>query len=126
MIHPLLRLIVTEPHIVGEHAEAYAELVGEEVKKAGSAWAFRIGLYAAAACLAVMGLMFTGVAIMLWGAQPEADFTAGWVLVAVPLLTFVFAAVCVVVARSKPIESALDNVARQLDADMTMLHEVNA
>ena len=121
MIHPLLRLIVTEPHVVGDHVEAYAELVSEEVKKAGSAWALRIGLYAAALCLAVMGLIFTGVAIMLWGAQPTADYTAGWVLIVVPLVTFALAAICIVVAMSKPIESALDNVAKQLDADMAML-----
>lgn len=126
MIHPLLRLIVTEPHIVGDHVEAYAELVSDEVKKAGTAWALRIALYAAALCLALVGLIFTGVAIMLWGALPATGYVAGWVLWAVPLVTFALAAICIVVAMSKPIESAFDNVNRQLNADMAMLNEVSA
>ena len=33
MIHPLLRLIATEPQVLGDHVEAYAELVGDEVKR---------------------------------------------------------------------------------------------
>ena len=126
MIHPLLRLIVTEPHIVGDHVEAYADLVSEELKKAGTAWALRIGLYVAALFLAAVGLVFTGVAIMLWGTVPSAGYPAGWVLLAVPLVTFALAGICIVVAMSKPIENALDNVAEQLNADMAMLHEVSA
>ena len=31
MIHPLFRLIATQPHLLGDHLEAYADLVGEEV-----------------------------------------------------------------------------------------------
>ena len=33
MIHPLLRLTTTEPHLLGDHVEAYADLVGEEVEQ---------------------------------------------------------------------------------------------
>ena len=126
MIHPLLRLLLTEPHIVGDHVEAYADLVGEEVKKAGTAWAIRIGLYAAALGLAVLGVIFAGVAIMLRGTVPSEGYPAGWVLLVVPLVTLGLAAVCVVVAKSKPIDDAIDNVAKQINADMAMLHEVSA
>jgi len=30
MIHPLLKLVATQPQLLADHAEAYAELVGEE------------------------------------------------------------------------------------------------
>ena len=50
IIHPLLRLVVTQPHLLGEHAEANSALVGEEAKKVSTSLAVRIGigLYAGA------------------------------------------------------------------------------
>jgi hypothetical protein len=126
MIHPLLRLIATEPQILGDHVEAYAELVGDEVKKTSSAWATRLGLYLAALCLLGVGLVFTGVALMLWAALPPSGFQAPWVLVAVPAVTFVAALLCAILARRSPIENAFDNVKKQLSADMAMLREVSA
>jgi hypothetical protein len=126
MIHPLLRLIATEPQILGDHVEAYAELVGDEVRKTSSAWATRLGLYLAAACLGCIGLVFTGVALMLWASLPASGLQAPWLLVAVPAVTFVAALVCAVIAARSPVESAFDNVRKQLNADMAMLREVSA
>lgn len=126
MIHPLLRLIATEPQILGDHVEAYAELVGDEVKKAGSAWSLRIGLYLAALCLIGVGLVLTGVSLLLWAALPVAGIHTPWLLVVVPLASFVAALICVLVARMNPVENAFDNVKKQLSADMAMLREVSA
>lgn len=125
MIHPLLRLVTSEPHLLGDHVEAYAELVGDEVKKAGSAWGLRVALYGAALCLLGVALVLTGVAVMLWAALPSSGFHAPWVLVAVPALTFVLAAACFLFARRNPVENAFDNVKKQLSADMAMLREVS-
>ena len=125
MIHPLLRLITTEPHLLGDHVEAYADLVGDEVRRTGAAWSLRLGLYAAALCLVAVGLVLTGVAVMLWAALPASGFQAPWVLVAVPVVTFVLAGGCVLFARRNPVESAFDNVKKQLSADMAMLREVS-
>jgi len=125
MIHPLLRLITTEPHLLGDHVEAYAGLVGDEVRRTGAAWTLRLGLYAAALCLVGVGLVLTGVAVMLWAALPASSFQAPWVLVAVPVVTFVLAGGCVLFARRNPVESAFDNVKKQLSADMAMLREVS-
>jgi hypothetical protein len=126
MIHPLLRLIATEPQILGDHVEAYAELVGDEVRKTSSAWANRLGLYLAAAGLGCIGLIFTGVALMLWASLPASGFQAPWLLVVVPAVAFVAALICAVMAARSPIESAFDNVKKQLNADMAMLREVSA
>ena len=126
MIHPLLRLIATEPHLLGDHVEAYADLVGDEVKKTSTAWGLRIGLYLAALCLFGVGLVFTGVALMLWGALPTLGDQAPWLLVAVPVVTFAAMIACILFARSRPIENAFDNVKKQLNADMAMLREVSA
>jgi len=125
MIHPLLKLIATEPQVLGDHVEAYAELVGDEVKKTGSAWATRLGYYLGALCLLGVGLVFVGVALMLWATLPPSGFQAPWVLIAVPAVALVAALVCVMLARQSPIESAFDNVKKQLNADMAMLREVS-
>ena len=125
MIHPLLKLIATEPEILGDHVEAYAELVGDEVRKTGNAWAARLAWYAAALCLLGVGLVFAGVALMLWAALPQSGFQSPWVLVAVPAVTLAAALLCAFLARRSPIESAFDNVKKQLSADMAMLREVS-
>ena len=101
-------------------------MVGEEVKKTGSAWGMRLALFGAALCLVGVALVLTGVAVMLWAALPSSGFQAPWVLVAVPVVTLVAAVSCVLMARRKPVESAFDNVKKQLSADMAMLREVSA
>lgn len=126
MIHPLLRLIATEPQLLGDHVEAYAELVGDEVRKTSSAWAIRLGLYAAALGLLAVGLVFVGVALMLWASLPASGFPMPWILVAVPAVTLLAAIVCAVLAQRHPIENAFDKVRQQLNADMAMLREVSA
>jgi hypothetical protein len=126
MIHPLLRLAATEPHLLGDHVEAYAALVGEEVTKVSTSWAMRIGLYAAALLMVAVGLVLVGVALLLCAAVPSSGYPAPWALIVVPIAPFVIAVICILVARSKPIENAFDSVRQQLNADMAMLREVSA
>ncbi|MBV9890383.1 MAG: phage holin family protein [Rhizobacter sp.] len=124
MIHPLLRLAATQPHLIGDHVENYAALVGEEVSKVSTAWLTRIGLYVGALVLFLVGLILVGVALMLRATVPESDYSAGWALLVVPLTPLVLGAVCVVVARAKPVENAFATVKKQINADMAMLREV--
>ena len=126
MIHPLLRLAATEPQLLGDHVEAYAALVGEELGRASSSWVMRIGLYVAALAMVCVGLVLIGVALLLAASVPSSEYPATWALFVVPLAPFVIAAACVFVARSKPIASAFDKIKSQLDADMAMLREVSA
>ena len=124
MIHPLLRLAATQPHLIGDHVGNYATLVGEEVNKVSTAWLTRIGLYFGALVLCAVGLVLVGVALMLRATVPASDYSAGWALVVVPLTPFALGAICVVVARAKPIENAFATVKQQINADMAMLREV--
>jgi len=126
MIHPLLRLAATQPHLLGDHVEAYAALVGEEVSKVSTSLMMRVGLYLGALVLFAIGLTLVGVALMLRGTVPATDYSAGWALFVVPLTPFVLGAICVVVARASPIEKPFDTVKKQLNADMAMLREVSA
>lgn len=126
MIHPLLRLAATEPHLLGDHVEAYASLVGEEVSKVSTSWMTRIGFYLVALCMLGVGLVLAGVALLLCAALPSSTYPAPWAMIVVPLTPFVIAAGCVLAARSTRIEKAFDAVRKQLAADMAMLREVAA
>ena len=64
-IHSLLRLAMSHPHVLGEHVEAYAALAGEELTKASTSWAVRIGLVAGAGLMALVGLVLVGVALLI-------------------------------------------------------------
>lgn len=126
MIHPLLRLAATEPHLIGDHVEAYAALVGEEVGKVSSSLVLRVALYGAAACLAAVGLVLVGVALLFCAAVPASEYPAPWAMFVVPLVPFVVAIGCVFYARSQPTEKPFDTIKKQLNADMAMLREVSA
>ena len=125
MIHPLLHLIATKPQLLGDHVEAYAELVGSEVDKASRMWITRVVFYATALLLLTAGLVFSGVALMLWAVVPPSGMSAPWLLVAVPLVTLVAGGVCVLRARTTPERGAFETVKQQLSADLAMLREVS-
>ena len=125
MIHPLLHLIATKPQLLGDHVEAYAQLVGSEVDKTSRMWITRIVCYAIALLLLTAGLVFTGVALMLWAVVPPSGMNAPWLLVAVPLVTLVAGGVCVFRARATPERGAFETVKQQLSADLAMLREVS-
>ena len=125
MIHPLLRLAATEPHLLGDHVEAYASLVGEEVSKVSTSWMTRIGLYMVALCMVGVGLVLVGVSLLLCAALPSSDYPAAWAMIVVPATPFVIAAGCILAARSTRIDNAFEAVRTQLNADMAMLREVS-
>ena len=91
MIHPLLRLAATEPHLIGDHVEAYAALVGEEVGKISTSVITRVVLYVAALCMVAVGLVLIGVALLFVAAISPSDYPAPWAMVVVPLAPFVIA-----------------------------------
>lgn len=126
MIHPLLHLIATKPHLIGDHVEAYTELVSAEVSKASRLWTARVAYYAVALLLLSSGLVFVGVALMLWAVVPPGNMNVPWLLVVVPLVPLVAGAFCVLRARSVPEKSAFESVKEQLSADWAMLREVSA
>lgn len=126
MIHPLLHLIATKPHLIGDHVEAYAELVGAEVSKTSQMWTARIAYYLVALFLLSAGLVFVGMALMLWAVVPPGNMNSPWLLVVVPLAPLVAGAFCFLRARSVPDESAFETVKGQLSADFAMLREVSA
>ena len=90
MIHPLLRLAATEPHLLGDHVEAYAALVGEEVSKVSTVVDDRASASTwSRLCMVGVGLVLVGVALLLCAALPSSDYPAPWAMIVDPLAPFV-------------------------------------
>ncbi len=121
MLHPLLRLIATQPQLLADHAEGYADLVAAEAGSAYAAWKRSVILNAAGLCSLGVSTVLVGVALMLWAVTPVATMQAPWALVVVPLPTLALAVWCLLAARGTDIANAFDNVRRQVKADMAML-----
>ena len=126
MIHPLLQLIAREPDLLGEHAGAYAELLATEIEKTSRSWQAWLALYAIALFLLAVGIVFTGVALMLWALAPLATMNLPWLLVLVPLAPLLAGSVCLSRARARPKYAGLAVVKEQLGADLAMLRTVTA
>ena len=124
MIHPLLRLIATQPHLLVDHAEAYAELASEEFSKTASLWKWRVVLSVVALFLIGVAAILGGVALMLWAVIPSTSMQAPWALLAGPLIPAVIAAGCLIKARQQP-PSSFDALKKQIRADLLMVREVS-
>ena len=124
-IHPLLRLVATQPQLLADHVEAYAALVNEEMGNAVSVWKRRVLLNAIALGLLAVGVMLGGVALMLWAVIPTPNIRAAWALVIVPAVPLVVSLLCLLACqRETPL--AFADVKQQLAADFMMLREVSS
>ena len=121
-IHPVIYVAAQRPQLLVAHAKAYVDLLFEEGRRTISSLVLHVVLYAAAGVLGLLGLVFGGVALLLYAALP-GELRNGWLLVAFPCASMLAAGACVIVARALPISVALDVVGRQVKADIDMIHE---
>lgn len=126
MMHPLLHLIASQPNLLADHAEAYADLLGEELGMASAQWKRRALLSAVSLCCLGVGAVLAGVALMFWAVTPPENLHAPWALLIAPLVPLAAAGLCFVNARSAPPQGAFDNIRRQLREDVAMLREASA
>lgn len=124
MIHPLLRLVATQPHLLVDHAQAYVELASEELGKTATVWKWRVALTVVALCLLGVAAVLGGVALMLWAVIPSASIHAPWALFAGPLVPAGIAFGCLIKARQHP-QGSFDALKQQIRADLLMVREVS-
>lgn len=123
-MHPLLNLLATRPQLLAEHAQAYAELVAEELPRATAAWKRQALLNTLALVGLLTAVLLAGVSLMLWAALPNADMRAPWLLILVPLLPLAGAIGCLVSARAQAKHDGRGQLREQLSADLALLREV--
>lgn len=119
-MHPLLTLLATRPQLLVDHAQAYAALFTEEFGLARATWRRQVLLYAVALCCLGVAAVLAGVSTLLWFTTTPAVTTL-WVLVAVPAVPLLLAAVCLLLARQPPQSATFANLGRQINEDMAML-----
>nr|WP_315429469.1 phage holin family protein [uncultured Albidiferax sp.] len=124
MVPPLLRLIATQPQLLLNHAEAYAELLSEELGQATGRWKRRTALFGVALVCIAISAVLAGVGLMLWATTPIADIHSLWALLLAPVLPLLLAACCLIAARSSANTNSFDNMRQQIYSDMAMLREV--
>lgn len=125
MIHPLLRLVATQPQLLADHAEAYAGLLGDEIDRSAASFKHRVLLIAVALCSGGVAVVLAGVAVMLWAALPPTAMQAPWALVVAPAVPAGIAIVCALLGRSQPGDRFAE-LKQQVAADLAMLREVSA
>ncbi len=121
-IHPIIHVAARRPQLLAEHAKAYGDLLLEEGRRTLASLVLHAVLYAAAGVLGGLGLVFGGVALLLYAAV-AGELRNGWLLVALPCTSMVAAGVCIIVARVLPVDLELDVVGRQVRADIDMIRE---
>jgi fatty acid desaturase len=127
MIHPLFRLIASEPQMLADHVEAYADLVSEEVGAATMRLKRRLLLQALSVFGIALAVVLAGVAVMLWAVVPTQNMQAPWVLVLVPAAPALLAGWCHFFAKVPEDDShGMKAIREQLAADAAMLRSVSA
>ena len=126
MIHPLVRLLATEPHLASEHVGAYAALIEAEVGQVRRRWLLRVGLSLLALCCLGVAVMLTGVALMLWAVTPSLSEQGQWALCAAPAVPAVVAIVAGLVARRPAAERAFASIQAQIRADLDMIRDARS
>jgi len=122
MLHPIFSTVLGHPELIADHIANYAALVRQETAEAGRGLVARLVAGVLAAVSAMLALGLIGVAVLLGVLQGRFH----WVLVAVPGVAVVIAAVCAwMAARPRP-SHAFDDLRSQLDADLQALHNAGA
>ena len=122
MLHPIFSTVLGHPGLIAEHIANYAALVRQETGEAARGLIARLVAGVLAAATFVLALGLTGVAVLL-------GFLHGsfhWVLVVVPGVALVIAAVCAWLAARPVPAYGFDELRAQVHADLTALHEAGA
>ena len=99
MIRMLFKLLACQPHSLFDHAQSCANVVFAELRRFGRSWKRRLGLYLVGGCSFMLGLIYTGVSVLLWGALPASGEPLAWTYWAVPLVPFGVSLVCALSLR---------------------------
>ena len=125
-MHPLLQLLMRRPDLLAEHAEAYAELTGLEIRNLVTDGYRRVLWSAAGLCCATASMVLAGVALLMVLALPETRDVAGWTLLLPPGLPLLGALAAYQRLRARQQPTAFATLREQLHADWQLLQKVKA
>jgi Putative Actinobacterial Holin-X, holin superfamily III len=128
MLHPLIHLIATQPHLLGSHAAAYGELISDELATQAKTLKRRALWGALAVCFLGVAAVLAGVSTLMWALIVPPLQPVPWAVILVPLVPLVLAVVCGLLARRPggAQDAAFAELRRQVQADMELLRSVGA
>ncbi|SFM06865.1 phage holin family protein [Variovorax sp. OV329] len=118
MLHPIYTTVLRHPELVADHLANYMALVREEAGEATRQMVARIIAGVLAAISAIMALGLIGIAVMMGVLHGSFH----WVLVAVPGVAVLVAAVAGYYASRPSHFDGFEDIRAQLDADVRALH----
>jgi ABC-type polysaccharide/polyol phosphate export permease len=122
MFHPIYSTLLGHPELVADHLANYGALIKAEALEAKRNVVKRAIAGAVAVVAGLLGLVFAGVAIMLGGVNGSFH----WVLVLVPGLTLLVAAIAGSIAARPSTFHGFQDLQAQLSADMHAMHVAGA
>ena len=126
MLHPLIRLVVSQPQLLSDHAEAYVDLFSQEACGLVARLKRQLVLGGAGVVLGGLGLVLAGVALLLWAVTPDSALRAAWLLWLVPLVPLLASALCLGMARQGASAAGFASIRQQIAADAAMLRDAAA
>ena len=122
----MLALLATQPQLLLDHAQGYAELVVQELGAARAVWRRSALLYVVALHSLSAASILAGVALLLWAVIPGVQIHAMWALWCTPLLPLALGLVCLRLVSKKAQVEPFANLHLQLLKDLAMLREAGA
>lgn len=120
MLASLLRLALSEPALLAEHLDAYADLAERDWHLWRARLRRRLLLWLLAGFALAAAVLFAGIALMLWGATGGGH----WLLWAVPAAPALLALAAARAAACRDEAGAsFANLAYQFRADLKMFKE---
>lgn len=118
MFKLLLKLLVLPPELLQVHAQGYADLASQAWEEHLCTLKNRWALLALSAVCSVLGLAWAGVALLLWSALPMVDARFAWVLLSLPIVMLLIAALLWTWARRMRSRPVLQDIQEQLQLDL--------
>lgn len=120
MLPPFLRIILDEPRLIAGHIDAYASLFHHDLDLWQTRLERRLLLKVLLGVSLFLTIIFSGIALMLWGVGASGD--NDWLLIVVPVAPLLLTAIVGVMVSGidkgrKPFAASR----RQLCADLRML-----
>ena len=130
----LVRVAVLRPTLVLQHAAGYGALLLEAFERVRTRGWQRTALAATGACALVIGLLLTGIALLLDATTAASTINTApgvfmgsartWTLVLVPALPLLVSVVALVLASLRPPIDALAELRQQLREDLDLLRDL--
>lgn len=121
MFHPLIRLVAAKPHLLTAHLAAYAGLLEVQTTEALAGLRRRSLLVAGVVTGATLGLGLAGGAALLAAAIPLQAMPLPWLLVVVPAVPLLAAALCARALQRLPQAWSGEPLRSQWAADAALL-----